>query len=504
MRVVPAGHDHQVSEDLGGHELPGRDGRDGAIVRELTVRRPAPAAPVRPSDEDPVAAGLVTAVGGPPGVHAAPPDPRRFWTPLRVVLAMAVLALCAAWVQKAPCQSHDWSGGYQYTHLCYSDVVALWGGEGLSVGQIPYLDHAVEYPVLTGAAMELAAWPARVLPGNHAELFADLTAGLLLVAGLVTVWTVARLRPGRPYDAALVALAPGLVLCAYINWDLLAVALATGSILAWSRSRPWLAGALLGLGVAAKFYPIVFLGPWLLLCLRAGRMRDFGRLFAAGLAAWLVVDVPVLVVAPHGWARFFVLSRTRDVDWGTFWYWLRSVRGRPLDALVAPGGSPSALNAGVAVALVLCCLAIGVLALSARRRPRLASLLFLTTAAFVATNKVWSPQYVLWLIPLAVLARPRWRVFLFWQLCEVVYFVAIWFELVDQVAPVHPLPEDLFLLAGGVRVVGLLVFCVFVVVDVLRPEGDVVRTSGVDDPDGGPLEGAEDRLVIGDREPVSA
>ena len=30
-------------------------------------------------------------------------------------------------------------------------------------------------------------------------------------------------------------------------------------------------------------------------------------------------------------------------------------------------------------------------------------------AAFLLTNKVWSPQFVLWLLPLAVLAWPRRR-----------------------------------------------------------------------------------------------
>ena len=32
----------------------------------------------------------------------------------------------------------------------------------------------------------------------------------------------------------------------------------------------------------------------------------------------------------------------------------------------------------------------------------------LVVAAFAITNKVYSPQYVLWLLPLAAMARPRW------------------------------------------------------------------------------------------------
>ena len=59
----------------------------------------------------------------------------------------------------------------------------------------------------------------------------------------------------------MVALSPALLLSSYINWDLLAVALAALALAAWSARRPALAGVLLGLAIAAKFYPLLFLGP---------------------------------------------------------------------------------------------------------------------------------------------------------------------------------------------------------------------------------------------------
>ena len=39
---------------------------------------------------------------------------------------------------------------------------------------------------------------------------------------------------------------------------------------------------------------------------------------------------------------------------------------------------------------------------------------------------MWSPQYVIWLVPLAVLARPRIWAYVLWQLAEVAYFLGIW------------------------------------------------------------------------------
>ena len=44
-------------------------------------------------------------------------------------------------------------------------------------------------------------------------------------------------------------------------------------------------------------------------------------------------------------------------------------------------------------------------------------------AAFLLVNKVWSPQYSLWLVPLAVLALPRWRLLLAWMLVDALVWV---------------------------------------------------------------------------------
>ena len=49
--------------------------------------------------------------------------------------------------------------------------------------------------------------------------------------------------------------------------------------------------------------------------------------------------------------------------------------------------------------------------------------------AFLLTNKVYSPQYVLWLLPLLILARPRWRDWLIFTAGELIYFGAIWWHL---------------------------------------------------------------------------
>ena len=115
-----------------------------------------------------------------------------------------------------------------------------------------------------------------------------------------------------------------------------------------------------------------------------------------------MVNLPVMIAAPSGWATFYVFSKDRGADWGSVWYMFEYFN--------LPGLGDyqlSVLNEMSAAALIAAFAAIALLALAAPRRPRLPQLCFLLLAAFLMTNKVWSPQYVIWLVPLAVLARPR-------------------------------------------------------------------------------------------------
>jgi uncharacterized membrane protein len=259
---------------------------------------------------------------------------------------------------------------------------------------------------------------------------------------------------------------------------------------------------LLGLATATKFYPVLVLWPLFLLCLRAGRLRVFWTTLGAALAAWLVVNLPVAVVAPHGWVTFYTFSSHRGADWGGIWYYFQYLKWPVLGSY-----SVGLLNALSGLAFLAVCLAVGALALAAPRRPRLAQLVFLTTAAFLLTNKVWSPQYVVWLVPLVVLARPRLGTYAIWQAAEVGYFYAIWAYLIFVTAgPSTPgaIGPDLYFTALVARFAAVGLVCAFVAWECLRPERDVVRNAGADDPMGGVLDGAPDRRILGKALPSAA
>jgi len=326
---------------------------------------------------------------------------------------------------------------------------------------------------------------------NAVESYFNVTALLLALSALVVTWAVYHLTGRRPWDAAMVALSPVVLVHAYTNWDLFAVAFATGALLAWQRQVPWLAGVLLGLGASAKLYPALFLLPLGLLCLRCRRMYEFWQVLLGAAVAWSAVNVPVYLKYPDAWLRFYSLNRTRLADPDSMWNVLQYIRdGTALDRTVGPGG-PTVLNAAVAVGVLAVCVAVGWLALGARTRPRLPQLLFLLVAGFLLVNKVWSPQYSLWLVPLAVLARPSWRALLAWQAVE----AFLWFPRLYWYLGVgnKGLDEHWFLLAVVARDVAVLWLVALVVRDILQPEYDVVRSAGMDDPAGGVLDGAPDR-----------
>ncbi|WP_084955391.1 glycosyltransferase family 87 protein [Thermoactinospora rubra] len=420
----------------------------------------------------------------------------------------AVLGAVLAYVVKLPCRTGGWNDGVQtYSNFCYTDIYPLYFARHLAeqnpyFANVPFEEH-VEYPVVLGEVMQVMAWIARWLaPGDvvgQAVWFYDLTVLLLalcLVVGVLLMAAVA--GPTRRWDALWYALAPGVVFAAYINWDLVAGALSMGALLAWAQRRHVLAGVLLGLAVATKFYPLMFLGALFLLALRTMLWRPFLVTLGSAVAAWLVVNVPFMVLAWDGWRRFYVFSQERGVDWGSVWLFFQTTTPPWRDE----GPWPVLGTADVSVlgmaSLGLLCLGIAAVTLLAPRRPRLAQICFLALAAFMMTNKVWSPQFVLWLVPLAVLARPNWKPLALWQAAEMWYFFAIWLYLLAQDESTRHLGIDdgTYFTAVWGRFVTVAIMMGFVVRDIFRPDKDVVRLGGVDDQAGGVFDGAADRFPL--------
>src|SRR5439155_14782188 len=190
--------------------------------------------------------------------------------------------------EKAPCAAGNWSDVRQYRLLCYSDIVPLYGTEQLQSGRLPYLDecHATndqpcdEYPVLTMYTMRAAAWAAH----GFASFF-YWNAFFLSIAAGVTAFVLYRMAGSR---ALYFALAPTLLIYGFVNWDLIAVALATAGTYAFVRKRDVGAGILLGLGAAAKLFPALLVVPFVAVRLRRKDRPGAMKLGLFAVVAWLV------------------------------------------------------------------------------------------------------------------------------------------------------------------------------------------------------------------------
>ena len=489
-----------------------------------------------PSRNDSVVAALSQVIGGPVGRHALVGRTRVF-TPLRVMFMIALVFLALGWTTKAPClqtvgtgspdqRVANWENQRAYYELCYSDTVPLYGAELLSQGKFPYksswleLDSAgqprtqydgrtavryMEYPVLTGVyqyvAMALAKTYTAVakktgiaLLAGVAEvvMFFNIAAFGLALAWLATVWATAMLAGRRVWDAALVAASPILIFQAFTNFDALATALATGGLLAWARRRPLLAGVLIGLGVSAKLYPALLLLPLLLLAVRTGRFGDAVRTISVAVLVWCAANLPVLLMYPRGWSEFFRLNTRRNQDMDSVYNVIRSFTGwRGFNPDLGFWQPPIVLNIVTGVLFLLCCAAIAYIALTAPRRPRIAQLAFLVVATFLLVNKVWSPQFSLWLVPLAVLALPHRRVLMAWMTIDALVWVPRMFYLYGEQS--KGLPEQWFTTTVLIRDLAVVGLIALVVRQIYRPAEDLVRNRGsVDDPSGGVFDGAPD------------
>ena len=289
--------------------------------------------------------------------------------------------------------------------------------ENLLHGALPYRDVFVEYPPGAFAVF----LPPSVFGESHYNgafkaLMALCGLATILLVGLVLEELGASRR--RVYvSVGLLALSPlalgPISLNTYDAWPALLTVLALWLFL---RKRDVLAFAVLGLAITAKVYPLVLLP---LACIYVWR-RAGPRNVAIGLLALLAVAAavvaPFAAYAPHGVFESFRSQAERGLQVESLGasllllldrlglYDAQVVRTTGVAGRDLAGGAADAV---AAVSIVLEALAVvTVWALYARvryARARLPLAFAAAVAGFIAVTKVFSPQYLAWLVPLVVL-----------------------------------------------------------------------------------------------------
>jgi hypothetical protein len=268
-------------------------------------------------------------------------------------------------------------------------------GDQIRAGAVPYRDFAVEYPP---GALPVFLGPSLV-GGDYATTF----EWLMAACGVVLVLVVAAARPAAAFFVALAPLLVGsLILSRFDLWPAL---LATAALVALQSDHHRLGWGLLGAAVAAKLWPLVLVPPALVWSYRRGQARS--AWWGAALAA--AAFVPFLLVAPGGlWSSLSgQLSRPLQIE--SLGAAFVTTFGKPV--VVTSHGSQNVVgHGGIAAALSIAqALALAGLWVAFARGPatgeRLARYAAACACAFVAFDKVLSPQYLLWLIPLVPLVR---------------------------------------------------------------------------------------------------
>jgi uncharacterized membrane protein len=308
--------------------------------------------------------------------------------------------------------------------------------------------------------MRVAAW----VGGSTSAGFFTANAILLWVCA-AAIATFLYMLGGK---ALWFALAPTLLIYGFMNWDLFAVALATGALVAFARRRDGLAGVLLGLGAAAKFYPAMLLLP-----LIAQRLRDREpdaaiRIGWATAGTWLLVNAPFAIASPSSWSTFFRFNSARPADWDSLWF----IGCTHVD-VTAICGHVSRIN--VASLALFASMFLLVWIWKRRREPAFArwSLAFPMLVLFLLSNKVYSPQYGLWLLPFFVLGAVDLPTFVAFEAADAAVFVTR-FSYFGQLTGVGGLPFGAFEIAIAVRT---LILVWSVVAWVRRP---TVELSGLE------------------------
>ena len=313
-------------------------------------------------------------------------------------------------------------------------------------GLVPYRDFRFEYPpaALIPMVVPYLAWPSGGLDAeSYRWLFAAWEAMLVLVLGVVLARIVSLGGDSEAGTGAeggrgvakrlrrtgwrLVAVTMGAALALTFRFDLFPALLVTVAVWAMLAGRPGWAGLAAGLGILAKLYPLAVVPalaiPWLV-------PFDLRRLARLGLSVALTVIVgmaPFVALAGDDAFAFLRYQADRGLQVESIGGGL-AVLGGLLGGATVPmsfGFSAVQVEGPFATAWLgalpaLTVVGFGFLAWIGWRRIRaggasgapvrastVVSLAFASVLVLLATSKVFSIQYVVWIVPFAALLRGR-------------------------------------------------------------------------------------------------
>jgi uncharacterized membrane protein len=356
-----------------------------------------------------------------------------------------VLIACAliSFTKFNHCRTNDFVAPDNYVHACYTDIPALFGERDLINHTWPYLSatNAMEYPPVIGLGNWLISF---ITPSEDSyRWFFDLNVLILIGCFIGIAYLLRKMRPQHMY---LFPLAPAVVASLFINWDLWAVITALLAIYYFENKKHEASAIALAISISTKFFPVVLLMPIAIIFWRNRQFKELQRYIFTTALFWLAINLPIIATSFGGWWRFFKLNLERSADFGSIWF-----------ALNILGVNTPGLNDFYTLITIAAFALLAYLLIKLDKTPKLSEIAFFVVVIFTTTSKVYSPQYVLWLTPLAVIAlrnQKQISAFWIWQVTEMIYHLAIWQYLALDQGAEYGLPAGGYAVAILLRIAG--------------------------------------------------
>src|SRR4249919_2853373 len=297
-------------------------------------------------------------------------------------------------------------------------LVILASFERFVVGDVFYYQHKINALFTVGLDRTLFEYPTPVvwilwLPygasfGNRVGYLVAFVIFMLVLDALFTyaLWRATGRRHNTAIDFWLIFV-PLIGPLSYLRFDMLPAVLAGGALLA-ARRKPWVTGALTGLGAAIKLWPALLIGAFL--SYRADR-RPAGITFVVvgfGLAlislifgGWARLISPLTWQSNRGlqiesiWATPLMLARAVRPE-----HWLVDISQYQAYEIFGPGVAAWITISNVATVLglaLIILLTVRAFRYDGSTPVAIGFVIVATVAIMTITNKTLSPQYLLWL-----------------------------------------------------------------------------------------------------------